>query len=124
MIDPTQVDQILANLGVNARDAISGVGTLSIATENVVIDGTHRESQADFLPGDYVMLSVSDNGCGMDKDVLHNIFDPFFTTKEVGKGTGLGLATVYGIVKQNKGWINVYSEPGMGTDLQNLPPQS
>ena len=122
-IDPTQVDQILANLGVNARDAISGVGTLAIATENVVIDGTHRESQADFLPGDYVMLSVSDNGCGMDKDVLHNIFDPFFTTKEVGKGTGLGLATVYGIVKQNKGWINVYSEPGLGTTFKIYLPR-
>jgi PAS domain S-box-containing protein len=122
-IDPTQVDQILANLGVNARDAISGIGTLAIATENVVIDGTHRESQADFLTGDYVLLSVSDNGCGMDKDVLHNIFDPFFTTKEVGKGTGLGLATVYGIVKQNKGWINVYSEPGLGTTFKIYLPR-
>jgi two-component system, cell cycle sensor histidine kinase and response regulator CckA len=124
LIDPTQVDQILANLGVNARDAISGVGTLSIATENVVIDVTHRESQADYLPGDYVMLSVSDNGCGMEKEVLHNIFDPFFTTKEVGKGTGLGLATVYGIVKQNNGWINVYSEPGMGTAFKIYLPRA
>jgi PAS domain S-box-containing protein len=124
MIDPTQVDQILANLAVNARDAISGVGTLSMGTENVVIDATHHVTQADFLPGEYVMLSVSDTGCGMDKDVLQNIYDPFFTTKEVGKGTGLGLATVYGIVKQNRGWINVYSEPDMGTTFKIYLPRA
>ncbi len=114
-IDPTQVDQILANLGVNARDAITGVGILTIEVENIFLDETYLDDHAGFVPGDYIRLSVSDDGCGMDKDVLRNIFDPFFTTKEVGKGTGLGLATVYGIVKQNNGWINVYSEPDKGT---------
>jgi PAS domain S-box-containing protein len=114
-MDPTQVDQILANLGVNARDAITGVGNLTIETDNKFLDETHPDVHAGLIPGDYIRLSVSDDGCGMEKDVLRNIFDPFFTTKEVGKGTGLGLATVYGIVKQNKGWINVYSEPDKGT---------
>lgn len=115
MIDPSQVDQILTNLMVNARDAIEGVGQVAIETSNVVIDETYRVDHPYFVPGEYVLLAVSDNGTGMDKETLDLIFEPFFSTKEVDKGTGLGLSTVYGIVKQCNGFINVYSEPGMGS---------
>lgn len=117
-IDPSQVDRILANLLVNARDAISGVGRIVIRTENVVFDEAYCADHLGFFPGEFVLLEVSDNGCGMDKETLANIFEPFFSTKEQGKGTGLGLATVYGIVKQNEGFINVYSEPGEGTTFR------
>ena len=114
-IDPSQVDQILANLVVNARDAISGVGAITMRTENVVIDDHVRVETPEFIPGEYVLLVVSDNGDGMSKEVCQNIFEPFFTTKELGKGTGLGLSTVFGIVKQNDGFIYVASELGKGT---------
>jgi two-component system, cell cycle sensor histidine kinase and response regulator CckA len=114
-VDPSQIDQILANLCVNSRDAIAGVGKLNIETGNRTFDGDYCGVHAGFTPGEYVMLAVSDDGCGVDKKTMANIFEPFFTTKEMGKGTGLGLSTVYGIVKQNSGFINVYSEPGQGT---------
>jgi PAS domain S-box-containing protein len=114
-MDPTQVDQILANLCVNARDAVEKQGRVTIETRNVSFDSLHRASRHRFLPGDFVLLAVSDNGCGMDEETLANLFEPFFTTKGTGKGTGLGLATIYGIVRQNNGFIDVQSEPGKGT---------
>jgi PAS domain S-box-containing protein len=122
MMDPSQIDQILANLCVNARDAISGVGKMTIETGNRIFDKDYCTSHPGFVPGEYVLLIVSDNGCGMDKETQLHIFEPFFTTKEMGKGTGLGLATVYGIVKQNNGFIYAYSEPEQGTTFTiNLP---
>jgi PAS domain S-box-containing protein len=122
-VDPSQIDQLLANLCVNARDAITGVGKITIETGNVSFDEAHAAEHAGFVPGDYVLLAVSDNGCGMDKELLGHLFEPFFTTKGVGKGTGLGLATVYGIVKQNLGFINVYSEPSHGTTFKIYLPR-
>ena len=117
-IDPSQVDQIMANLCVNARDVIQQSGRISIETLNITLDDTYATSHPDCLPGDYVLLSVSDDGHGMEAETLSHIFEPFFTTKEVGHGTGLGLATVFGIVKQNRGLINVYSEPKRGTTFK------
>jgi PAS domain S-box-containing protein len=114
-MDSSQIDQILANLCVNARDAIAGVGKIIIGTENIALDEEYCDTRLGFPPGEFVQLVVSDNGCGMDRETLANIFEPFFTTKSIGKGTGLGLSTVYGIVKQNNGFINVYSEPNQGT---------
>jgi two-component system, cell cycle sensor histidine kinase and response regulator CckA len=122
-IDPTQVDQILANLIVNARDAIAGVGKITMETANTRIDDEYCRDHAGFVPGNYVMLSISDDGCGMEHEVREHIFEPFFTTKGIGQGTGLGLATIYGIVKQNGGFINVYSEPGQGTIFRIYLPQ-
>jgi signal transduction histidine kinase/CheY-like chemotaxis protein len=122
-IDPSQIDQILANLCVNARDAIPDVGNVTIETNNTTFNENYCSDHAGATPGEYTLLVVSDNGMGMAPEILDNIFEPFFTTKEVGQGTGLGLSTVYGIVKQNNGFINVYSEPGTGTTTRIYLPR-
>ena len=113
-IDPSQVDQILVNLCVNARDAIGDTGRITIETASVTFDQADCLRHPEVAPGGYVRLSVRDTGCGMDDDTLDHLFEPFFTTKELGKGTGLGLATVYGIVRQNGGCIEVDSRPDRG----------
>jgi len=122
-MDPTQIDQILVNLCVNAKDAISGVGKLTIETEKKTFDEAYCKYHTGFIPGDFVMLVVSDDGCGMDKETENNVFEPFYTTKKIGEGTGLGLATVYGILKQNNGFINVYSELGLGSTFNIYLPR-
>jgi len=122
-VDPSQIDQVLANLCVNARDAMTGIGKVTIETRNISFDEGYCADHAGFSPGEYVSIAVSDNGCGMDQEILGNIFEPFFTTKGIGKGTGLGLAMVHGVVKQNNGFINVYSEPGQGTTFKIYLPR-
>jgi len=125
LMDPTQVDQLLANLCVNARDAVQkkDTGKITIESGRATFDAAYCNERPGFIPGDFVQLTVSDNGCGIERDILDKIFEPFFTTKGVGEGTGLGLATVYGIVKQNNGFINVYSEPGEGTTFRIYLPR-
>jgi signal transduction histidine kinase len=113
-MDPSQIDQIIMNLCVNAKDAIDKTGTISLSVDNMTLDNQIWMDDEPCEPGDYVRITVRDTGRGMDEKILANIFDPFFTTKEMGRGTGLGLAMVYGIVKQNKGFITVSSEPEQG----------
>jgi PAS domain S-box-containing protein len=122
-IDPVQVDQILTNLCINARDAIVDIGKVTIETGNAVFDETYCARNIGYAAGEYVLLAVSDDGCGMDRETVDQIFEPFFTSKAVGQGTGLGLSTVYGIVKQNNGFINVYSEPEKGTTFKIYLPR-
>ena len=121
-MDPSQLDQILVNLCVNAKDAIADVGKITIETDMTRFDDTNIPPEK-LKPGTYIMLSVGDNGCGMDPNTAAHVFEPFFSTKKVGQGTGLGLATVYGIVKQNNGFIRLYTEPGLGTTFKIYFPQ-
>ena len=122
-MDPSQLDQILANLCINARDAIGEAGTIAIETGNITIDEAFCAGHPGSVHGDYILLVLSDDGCGMGKETLLHLFEPFFTTKGVGKGSGLGLATVYGIIKQNNGFIEVNSEPDRGTTFRIYLPR-
>ncbi|MEA3428802.1 MAG: response regulator, partial [Thermodesulfobacteriota bacterium] len=116
--DPAQIEQVLMNLGVNARDAMPDGGKIIVETENVILDEEYCKTHLGAVPGEHVLLSFSDTGHGMDKETVEHIFEPFYTTKETGKGTGLGMAMVYGIMKSHHGYIMCYSEPGEGATFK------
>lgn len=122
--DAGMIDQVLMNLAVNSRDAMPRGGSLTIETTEKIVDGNHAATQPDLAPGRYVCLKVCDSGAGIPPEVLSRIFEPFFTTKAPGKGTGLGLATVFGIVKQHRGWVGVQSTLGVGTTFEVLLPDA
>jgi PAS domain S-box-containing protein len=123
-VDAGQIEQVIMNIAINARDAMPQGGKLTLETSNIVFNGKSVGKISDIKPGDYVMLAITDTGVGMNPDIKARVFEPFFSTKDVGQGTGLGLATCYGIIKQSGGYINVYSEPGRGTTFKIYLPQT
>ena len=122
--DPGQFQSAIVNMAVNARDAMPQGGKLVVETRNIELDAHHADYQSELQPGHYVQLSISDTGVGMEPEIRDRVFEPFFTTKEIGRGTGLGLAMVYGFVKQSGGHVTIYSEPGLGTTINLYLPRS